>query len=363
MGVENTIGSSVTSFSTPSISSAPSFGGGVESFSFADTVPLSAPSEISLGGSYRPEFNFADLDNSFGINLTGRTSMPSVFETGLADINLDPDLPNYEIPQVFYDAFSDEDLLNPQQYFEQINIVDIPKPEPQNNIIEQINYSNKPEIDQIEAKIESVIPSEIEDRAWPAHHRCTQTLAGRESTQFVEDCHVASTLFEPERRPQSRRPRNDNYEISDLVLVEAAEELVSLSETPIKFVVDEAALTSRDEALRKAVEIAPVKIDIGDNVVDSNLVAALMPTEVQNPGVSSAILPKHFIEWLNRGDGSYRLAVSFIKSLGIMSKSEILQKGLGINRRLPPVTIAERGVEVGEEDIKRVKTFRSRPAV
>jgi len=96
MGVENAISSSVTT-SSPSISSSPSLGGEIgSSFSFASTVPLSAPAEISLGGTFSSA-SFLDYSPMAAADLgpiSLDTPIPSVFETGLADINLDPDLPN-----------------------------------------------------------------------------------------------------------------------------------------------------------------------------------------------------------------------------------------------------------------------------
>lgn len=364
------IGSSIGSFSSE--------------FSFADTISYSPPLDISGldGGSFQPNFSFRNtlelfstVDNSGSCQSPAPASVtpeknnieiPEVFEIGLAESNLDPDIQDSEIPQVYYDAFKEDNLLEPQSFSESINVLDLTVIEPQIDNIEQINTSSEPKIVEIEAKIITqtpVIPSDPDQigRVW-------------ESTQLVEDCRVADA------------PRNDNLVILSkqpaveqaLVKAGTKPEIVGKVEEEeleedekkekkkkkqLKFVVDEKALSVRQDALKNALEKTPVEIKDGRKVIDSNKVAALMPTEFERPSVKSGILPQYEIELFGfeLGDGSHRETVEAIKGMGLRSREEFYQEGYSIIRKLPPVVLAKDGKEVGKKDIDRVFTFKPDP--
>ena len=441
MGVENAISSSVTT-SSPSISSSPSLGGEIgSSFSFASTVPLSAPAEISLGGTFSSA-SFLDYSPMAAADLgpiSLDTPIPSVFETGLADINLDPDLPNYEIPeafriglaevnldpdvpdsdvpQAFHDAFSDQELLDPISYSEEINIVDIPNMEAQIETIEQLDYSIEPEISQTEAKLaeifeEPLTAPKVEILAFQGDalelHLELQNNQHKNTGVITEiPIGLAEVIVKPEiaqatvtyeslktagigeseaitltqnalvltgAKPEVAEQTMVQIAIGTKTTVEIESDIeregepsyakASVGEEKkieLKFVVDEKALQSRNEALKQAVEMVSPQADMGEDIIDSSSVAVLMPSEVRNPGVLSGILPKYFIELLNHGDGAYRLAVRYIKDLGKQSRQKILEKGLEINSKLPSVTVALNGEEVGKPDIERVLSYQPSP--
>lgn len=370
MGVENAISSSIIT-SGPSISSE---------FSFANTAPLSAPAEISLGGTFSSA-SFLDCSPIASVDLSpSPMSVPSVFETGLADINLDPDLPSYEIPQVFTDAFSSEELLDPPLFSEQINVLDIPTIASESPVIEQINYSTEAKLTELFGEPLTALKLEILDRK-------VEDLTGFEPTLVKI---VLPKVNESIIQEIAAEVIDQNIEqvVSGPALQEAVKELAILTEMPavlpeepsyakasageekkkkkkkefnLKFVVDLKALANIYQALKKAVALAPAKAEKGKDIIDSNDVGALMPTEVENPGIKSGILPAYILEWFNYGDGAYREAVVGIKNLGLRSRQSILEKGFAIHRNLPPVTFATIGQEVEKADVERVLAHKPDP--
>lgn len=387
--IGSSIGSSIAT-------AAPSFGGGIESsFSFADTAPLSFSPDLSAGGSFEPGFDFgiensvpsvfetglsdinldpdlpayqipeafrvglADINLDPDITETNNYEVPEVFEIGLAESNLDPGISDIEIPQVFQDSFK-EDLLVPELYSEAVNIIDLPYIEPQNNIIEQINYSIEPEIAQAEAKIlvedcrvlaaasprndsnelavtpepqieiqaqdqtainevqkigkvEIVENEDIPGIALPQMQQSIQTYealinAGIKTEQagiLVEQALIrAGTEPEVAQKVATQIKTGALIKTKNQVKQEAREELEEEDEEEkkkkkikkLKFVVDGRALTERDSAFKRAVDQAPGEIKNGMEIIDSNIAVALMPTEVERVSVKSSILSPYEIE-------------------------------------------------------------------
>lgn len=194
----------------------------VDSFSFAPSSSIGSFSsfESSLdlsGGSFNPTTNFSDfvpMTSEFisPISLdTGfeKTIIPSAFEVGLADINLNPDVvaeiaETVEVPQSYYDAFEEptpEEIFTPPTYLE--------------SIIEP-TFITEPEITEIPDEILETPTLEILDR------------------KIVEEA-LEETAIVNEEIIQEIIPelviQNAEQMVSEDVIVEAAEELISLSET------------------------------------------------------------------------------------------------------------------------------------
>lgn len=254
------IGSSVSSLSSE--------------FSFADTVSYSAPLDISGldGGSYNPGLNLTDLipytadfcqpnvqlvedchaiarNDNYGIL---DYKIPEAFKIGLAESNLDPDVEDSEVPQVYYDAFKEEDSLTPPSYLETINKVDLVDIKSQTEIIEQINFSSEPEI--------------------------AQKVVGQVKSQNSK---VKIAI-------QKSKLEEKNEEESASAKASADEE--EKKGKQLKFVVDEKALAKRRDALQTAIEQTPTEIKDGVEVIDSNKVVALMPTGKEKPTINSDLL-------------------------------------------------------------------------
>ncbi|MFA5932514.1 MAG: hypothetical protein WCV81_05970 [Microgenomates group bacterium] len=384
--------------------SSPGIGMGSEfssfsSFSSFETSGLS-------GGSLNPSI---DIFNSPSIDIT---PIPSIFNESFADINLDPDVPTYEVPQAFRDAFTEdsvEEILIPSSYLESIiepsffsepeiveisdEILEAPLSQildreieealTEENIIQEIvpelviqNIEQMVSEDVIVevaenlaslSEVTSILPEILSDPiSIPEAIQASITYeslitAGIEeasATELVQTALIQSGT-EPEAVAQIMKQTiiKSEQKVTEIEKTEVIEEEVAeeekkqIKKPQYKFVLDAEALAKRDEALKKAVEGIP------EEMIDAEIVAAGMPTEIENRAVKSGILTKNMLDFLSpfyQGDGAYRLFVAAIGKLGLKTKWEILQKGWELNRRFIPVTISESGQEAGEEDVKRV---------
>lgn len=242
------------STSVASFSSAPS--SSIGSFSSFETSGLS-------GGMFNPSTSFADfapmtseyispisLDTGFVVNQP--TEIPSVFEIGLADINLDPDVPEYQIPQAFYDAFEkpSAEEFTPPSYLESIprlapSFDKLRTPLAQDYSLEP-TFIEMPELAEISAEILEAPSLEILDRKIeelvPDLQPIEEVFNEATIVEEIIQSEVVATITDeniiqeiiPESVPfDSLAQDNSVKEIVPAIIIgEAAENLVSLAEAP-----------------------------------------------------------------------------------------------------------------------------------
>ncbi|MDD2822480.1 MAG: hypothetical protein PHQ59_00185 [Candidatus Daviesbacteria bacterium] len=204
----SSVGAGISALSSPGIGMGSEFSS-FSNFSSFETSGLS-------GGSLNPG---VDIFSSPSIDIT---PIPSIFNESLADINLDPTIPSFEVPQIFQEAFTDnfaEDILTPPTYLESIlessrpsSVFDIPIETNIDTIFEQTNF-----MPDIEEPISQ--PEEFADLKAPVIEEIVQSEA-------IFDLIDENIIHQPIPELISL----DTDQINDEPVFKAAEELVSLSE-------------------------------------------------------------------------------------------------------------------------------------